>query len=542
MPEEFEKNIQKKLQDFNLEPSHQVWSEIDAALSEKKRRRFVFWWWLLPVMLAAGAGVWVYKTNSSKEETENRKAGGQSEKRNTNEEKSIQPQEKDTDESLADNKQESSRQLSEDSINQLKNNALTNNAQKQHISSHKLKENAEDIRSRPETTLMNSNKETRKKEETSVIEDDRKTTDTVSAGIPQIKEGNTLPVQPVKETNANITGDKKIRPVDTATQILATTPGKSQENIFISGEKKDSKTTGPLTDSSTTQPTSTTVNIVPQRLTVTKDSAVINSVNKKIKVTTANKTHWHIIVGGGITSTNAKGTSKLANSASYSDVTSPSTPGSGSNNGSSARADSTSLIVKPQTGYHLLAGISYEHTLSKRWKISAGLQYRFLSNTQKTGRSIDSTLKVLAQSNYTSSLSNLASIDNFNYAGYSSTATNTAHWLEVPLTIEYTLNPSNKTKYYIDAGVSYAWMFASKWLIPDSRYSKLYYNNDFLNHHILNWQLGFGINTINGWKFGLKYQQSSTTVAEKFIEPHLRWQNISFYTGIPLNIKRHSTK
>ena len=101
MPEEFEKNIQKKLLDFNLEPSHQVWSEIDAALSEKKRRRFVFWWWLLPVMLAAGAGVWVYKTNSSKEETENRKAGGQSEKRNTNEEKSIQPQEKDTDESMA---------------------------------------------------------------------------------------------------------------------------------------------------------------------------------------------------------------------------------------------------------------------------------------------------------------------------------------------------------------------------------------------------------------------------------------------------------
>src|SRR6266487_5035148 len=63
MQDGFEKNIQKRMQDFNLEPSPQVWKEIDAALGEKKRRRFVIWWWLLPLMLAGGSIVWVYHAN-----------------------------------------------------------------------------------------------------------------------------------------------------------------------------------------------------------------------------------------------------------------------------------------------------------------------------------------------------------------------------------------------------------------------------------------------------------------------------------------------
>ncbi|HEY6978780.1 MAG TPA: hypothetical protein VH396_20925, partial [Chitinophagaceae bacterium] len=60
MQDGFEKDIQKRMQDFNLEPSPQVWNEIDTALSEKKRRRFILWWWLLPLMLAGGGVVWFY--------------------------------------------------------------------------------------------------------------------------------------------------------------------------------------------------------------------------------------------------------------------------------------------------------------------------------------------------------------------------------------------------------------------------------------------------------------------------------------------------
>src|SRR6478609_6876354 len=63
MQDGFEKEIQRRMQDFNLEPSQQVWNEIDTALSEKKRRRFIIWWWLLPLMLAGVSIIWFYHAN-----------------------------------------------------------------------------------------------------------------------------------------------------------------------------------------------------------------------------------------------------------------------------------------------------------------------------------------------------------------------------------------------------------------------------------------------------------------------------------------------
>src|SRR4051794_18558128 len=63
MQDGFEKEIQKRMQDFNLEPSPQVWNEIDTVLSEKKRRRLIIWWWLLPLMLAGGSITWLYHIN-----------------------------------------------------------------------------------------------------------------------------------------------------------------------------------------------------------------------------------------------------------------------------------------------------------------------------------------------------------------------------------------------------------------------------------------------------------------------------------------------
>jgi len=539
MPEEFEKNIQKKLQDFNLEPSEQVWHEIDTALGEKKRRRFVFWWWLLPVILAAGAGVWLYVDNNGKRQALKKVADNgtivQAEKQKMSEEKNAKLQ-SDSVNSLTGHDQEIGTQQNDSVINQPKDNTFSNNSKQHSLPASKQAPSASEWKKE----LIKADEKITMKKDVSSIKDANKQTKPTSINS-QPTDSKLLFTQPEKKINdlkATNTNDK---PGDAAVPATMQAPIQLQKESTVSaGDTKDLKLLNASADSLNGQSQNKMENIVPQHLAVQPDPVTAPVVSKKIKANTANKTHWHFIVGGGITSTNAKSGSKLANSPSWADLT-PSTPSNGSTNGGSTRADSTSLIVKPQTGYHLFAGVSYEQALSRRWKISGGVQYRFLSNTQKVGRSIDSTLKVLAQSAYAASF-NLTSVDNFNYAGYSSSATNTAHWLEVPVNIEYTLNPSKKTKYYLGAGVSYAWMFASKWLIPDSRYSKLYYNNSFLNHHLLNWQFGLGVNTIGGWKFGLKYQQSTTTVAERFIEPQLRWQNISFYSGIPLNIKRHSTK
>ena len=60
MQEGFEKKIQERMQDFSLEPSPQVWAELESALRENKRRRFAIWWWLMPLMLGVGGAFWYY--------------------------------------------------------------------------------------------------------------------------------------------------------------------------------------------------------------------------------------------------------------------------------------------------------------------------------------------------------------------------------------------------------------------------------------------------------------------------------------------------
>jgi hypothetical protein len=58
MPEEFEKKIQDKLNDFKLQPSPKVWDEVAAALDENKKKRFAFWWWAALFVLLCGTATW----------------------------------------------------------------------------------------------------------------------------------------------------------------------------------------------------------------------------------------------------------------------------------------------------------------------------------------------------------------------------------------------------------------------------------------------------------------------------------------------------
>lgn len=55
----------KNLQNFNLEPSTQVWQEIENSLDEKQKKRIVLWWWSLPIIGLFMAGVWMYVLNKN---------------------------------------------------------------------------------------------------------------------------------------------------------------------------------------------------------------------------------------------------------------------------------------------------------------------------------------------------------------------------------------------------------------------------------------------------------------------------------------------
>jgi hypothetical protein len=252
-----------------------------------------------------------------------------------------------------------------------------------------------------------------------------------------------------------------------------------------------------------------------------KDSA--SKIVKKTKNETSirKRGNWLIALGAGVTSTKEHGSSNLLDPDKSFDQLNGSVSGPGNY---SSSPDSTYKIIKPDNGFHFTAGILYQYSLSKKWTMSSGLQYRFLTNKQKAGKNIDSS-----SANYSSG----NSVSQYQ-AGYKNNIANKAHWLEIPLNIAYTINPAAKTKIKLSGGASYAWMFADKWLIPDSRSNKLYYSKQLLHKNIFNWQAGTAITFPSGWAIGLQYQHSLTTIANKSVEPHLYWQNFSLYTTFPL--------
>jgi hypothetical protein len=50
----FEKRLQEQMEGFRLQPSEQVWSEVELRIRKKKDRRRIIFWWLVPALLTGG--------------------------------------------------------------------------------------------------------------------------------------------------------------------------------------------------------------------------------------------------------------------------------------------------------------------------------------------------------------------------------------------------------------------------------------------------------------------------------------------------------
>jgi hypothetical protein len=67
---EFEKQVQQKMDDFNIRPSAEVWTAVERRIRKEKKRRFIFWWPLLFVLVAGGIGTTVLLINNNNKSDE----------------------------------------------------------------------------------------------------------------------------------------------------------------------------------------------------------------------------------------------------------------------------------------------------------------------------------------------------------------------------------------------------------------------------------------------------------------------------------------
>jgi hypothetical protein len=115
-------------------------------------------------------------------------------------------------------------------------------------------------------------------------------------------------------------------------------------------------------------------------------------------------------------------------------------------------------ITSPKTGFNIQFGIAYNTDLDKHWALQTGLQYIYLTNKQ--GIKADTT----------TGFANSFIADNNSFI------TNKTHWLQVPITLAYNLQPKSKHKLCLLLGGSIAYTLSEKWLISNTSTGRFYYD------------------------------------------------------------------
>ncbi|MCU0323553.1 MAG: PorT family protein [Chitinophagaceae bacterium] len=155
------------------------------------------------------------------------------------------------------------------------------------------------------------------------------------------------------------------------------------------------------------------------------------------------------------------------------------------NSGSLASGARSNRISYPNGNVFMLGG-GFQQQLSKKWSYNIALQYKLLSAPLN---SVDSSLFI--QSN--------------KYR---------AHWIQIPINFSYQLNNSAHP-FYLTAGLSGAYAFASNWSYADLTNNR-FYNDKTKNRKLfINAQIGAVYTIQKDWLMKVSVERSLTSVHRK---------------------------
>ncbi len=475
MQEEFEKKIQERMHTFGIQPSHQVWDEIDAVLSKKKHRRiFIGWWILLGLIIGSGGGLLYEKNNIMRDKS------------------NLQPGIiKDTSENNLARSPLNPNPLKDEKIEPATAQKNISGAASPHSS---LKEGMVS-----KTGRLNGSVATNAGGKDKLLPSKNNIT-VITPNIVTAQNNNTATTTQTGLDKKMVSKDNSIASPQVADKEPPSVSANDGQKINRQDIASESQAKNILKPKDASLP-------------------VANVVSK---TTNPSKHQWFFSLSSGTTQTAAGGSFNTGGN-SYS-------PGRVYAYQSvlplSSLAAYRQDIDKPGIGFRVAAGGVYQYNLSSRWKISAGLQIAYVSNTQKTGAYYNNSFNVATGA--------IIPVPFYYQAGPSNTLVNKAWQIEVPVGISYVFNPKAKTKFMIDGGLSFASAFSRRWLITDSRYDKIYYNPSLLNSSIFSFQAGPSLQLHNQLKFGLQFERSFTTVEKNYVTPKLYWQHISLFVAIPL--------
>ena len=296
-----------------------------------------------------------------------------------------------------------------------------------------------------------------------------------------------------------------------------------QKNVIADNTKKQNNSINILNLNTTTENNAVNTDTIQKKnikvakkdLVVLKSDSVKNVATNQSKKIKSKTNQWFIVAGAGTLAINNN--SLLQNF---------SLPQANTGNVNFTNPGTAYNITNPQTGAHFTAGIRYKKEISTAWNFETGLQYYYLQNKQFTGNKTDTTMGFAAY---------------YYKAGTTNSIINYAHAIDIPFALNYFINPKNKNKFYLQAGVSIYFLFAKKWLLTDEYLNGYYYNPSLIKNVQFNAGIGAGICFYNNMQAVIKVEQGFTPFYQINNKKYFK-QQISAQLLFPINTSTKKKK
>ena len=477
---EFEKQVQQKMKEFDLRPSEEVWMEVERRIRKERKRRWFIFWFLFPALLT-GAGVTVYfLTSTNKKDI-----------RSNQDQKQIKkPFVAKNNENTLVNDRPATTTILKDSSG-AKEEILYAPAVSKQIKQEKTESNKTSPvkNDRPVISFENGNGAKKKVNSFDKVEDQ-------PSAI--TKTGNRIPADTI------ITGQKPgkevIKQEDNPVQVITDTTGRS--NVQVNETK-------PVNDSVQADQA--------KPIVLTTDSSAVS--DKPVPLAKTNKSKWNLGITLITGLSNRTGGIYLGGRGSYS----PAAIGGGG----PAQLASYSRDRSYNPGLFWETGAYIQSNSKKKTNVSFGLSFSSFASPQPTGSFADSAIS--------------ADANGFYKSGNSSLYTNRYYYLQIPVMFHWQVNKGKRSPLIWQNGFSPSFLLGSNALIYNSSRDIFYRDKTSLNKVQLAFRSGlyskFGTASKHPFSAGLFFNYNLTGLQKEY--QYDRNHLLSFGVQLMMQLKKN---
>jgi hypothetical protein len=508
---EFEKHVQKKLEELEFDPSANVWKKVEEEIKKDKKRRIpLLWIFLLSGLLLSGT-YWIFFTQKNGNERNiavNKINEVKSEKVNAADSQI-------SDKNLIEADKKNDKQSESDIQQQTLGNEKRNLAEKKSVpfisKNEKIKSEknkAKDLQVGDESKNEKVKSKKNKAADSQIEKIKNKNENSAGNDVVVNNKNEKIKSKEIKAADSQIEDEKmKNKNEDGA-----------ENDVVVNNKNEKIKNKEIKAADSQIEDESKNENEKNKNINAADSQVSKSSVSDKIKTKKENPLQLGFTAGIGSSGVNnILGSSYFAPANSFN--TAPGFPAV--HNPSSIQSDLS-----------FYAGIFLKKSFSKRISLSAGLNYHYYSTKIRTGDAGDSVVYV-----YPSAYSLSAAVPQAIYyrSGSTHNYTNHFHFIEMPVLMNIQLNSNQKLPIIWQAGFSLSYLLHTDALQFDPVSGVYYKNNSAFNKTQVNAITGFAIGFYknkNLIQVGPEIQYGLTNI----LQSNLNTKQHFFYGGLKLSL------